>query len=411
MGVESRSFYLPTRPVGSVASTALARRLLRGRCVGGGRRRSHRSGSGGLRLGDLFGSDGRLFPKLIGRLARGTRRDERDRSTQEQDGAEERQPCRCLGLVGNERFGVVLPRDTDAIGFGVISHVRVMRRFYRLVKGGVTSASGWVHSLAVPSVTFAVVSHASETKEKLSSFCRRIQGSTGLRVAPEVYPSYAELLKNALEGRVDVVWAPPLVAIELEDQGVAQPAVVVRRSARAGYYSALFCLASASYQRVEELSKLRAAWVSKESASGYVVPRWHLRSLGVRLADAFRSEEFYGSHEATTDAILEKRADVGATHVSLDPVTGKLASAPWLLVGAAPGDVRVLLLVGPIPGDVVAISTRIGAETRAQLTAAFVGLRDDADGRALFEAGAFEPVPDGHLTLLRRLARFNETRA
>jgi ABC-type phosphate/phosphonate transport system substrate-binding protein len=203
-----------------------------------------------------------------------------------------------------------------------------MRRISRSVNQRVTSGIGRVHSGAVPEVTFGVVSRAPETHDALGSFCRRIRVTTGIELAPAIHASYSELLKRALEGRVDVIWAPPLVAIELEDRGVAQPAVVVRRSQRVGYYCALFCLAGAPFQRVEELSGLRAAWVSKESASGYVVPRWHLRSLGVRLAEAFASEEFYSSHETMTQTVLDGKADVGATHVSLDPVTGKLASAP-----------------------------------------------------------------------------------
>jgi len=35
----------------------------------------------------------------------------------------------------------------------------------------------------------------------------------------------------------------------------------------------------------------------------------------------------------------------------------------------------------------------------------------DADGRLLFETSHFEPLPQGHLDLLRQLARFSDTRA
>jgi phosphonate transport system substrate-binding protein len=323
-----------------------------------------------------------------------------------------------LRLVGIEHvhlFVLARVRNFRFVVTRVLGHVRVMRRFCASVNSTrfveVTSASGRVHSRAVQDVTFGVVSRAPETLGALGNFCRRLRVTTGIALAPAVYGSYADLLARTIDGRVDVVWAPPLIAIELEDRGVASPAVVVRRSSRVGYYSALFCLADARWERVEDLSRARAAWVSKESASGYVVPRWHLRSLGVRLNEAFADEEFFASHEAMTQAVLDGRADVGATHVSLDPVTGKLAAAPWLALGAAPGAVRVLLLVGPIPGDVVAVSSRLDSSAKRRLVAALVALRDDADGLALFEASAFEPVPDGHLTLLRRLARFNETRA
>jgi ABC-type phosphate/phosphonate transport system substrate-binding protein len=132
--------------------------------------------------------------------------------------------------------------------------------------------------------------------------------------------------------------------------------------------------------------------------------------MGIRLEKALTVENFFGSHEAATRAVLEDQADVASTHVSLDPVTGKLAAAPWLALGAKPADVRVLLLIGPIPGDVVSVSLRVEAVVRRQLVAALIAMKVDGSTRALFEASRFEPVPEGHLDMLRRLSRFSETR-
>lgn len=258
---------------------------------------------------------------------------------------------------------------------------------------------------------FGVVSAESASAESLARFCEKLGRATGLSVQPRLLGSYAELKAGARAGALDLVWAPPLVAIDLEDEAAAQAVVVVHRSARAGYYSALFARTESRFTRPEELRGARAAWVSKDSASGYFVPRWHLRSMGIRLDEAFGSEALLGTHEAVTRAVLDDAADVGATHVALDPVSGNLASAPWLVSGVAPSAVRVLLLVGPIPGDVIAVSQRVDVASRRQLVAALVAMKEDESSRNLFEAGQFDPVPEGHLDLLRRLARFRETNA
>jgi len=91
-------------------------------------------------------------------------------------------------------------------------------------------------------------------------------------------------------------------------------------------------------------------------------------------------------------------------------VTGNLAAAPWLAFGEKPNAVRVLLLIGPIPGDVVSVSSRVEGVVRRRLVAALVAMKADGASRALFEASRFEPVPEGHLDMLRRLSRFSETR-
>lgn len=260
-------------------------------------------------------------------------------------------------------------------------------------------------------LTFAVVSSSERTHEALARFCDSLQKSTGLAIEPRVLSSYSALREGVLEGKLDVVWSPPLVAVDLEDGRAASSIAVVQRSSRAGYYSALFVHAKSPIRRVEHLKGARAAWVTRESASGYVVPRWHLRSIGVRLEEAFSQEQFLAGHEAVTRAVIEGEADTGATHVGLDAVTGKLKSAPWLLMPVPPAIVRVVLLVGPIPGDVVMVRHGLAASMRRQLTGALLAVHDADDGtETLFEASRFEPVPDGHLTMLRRLSRFAETR-
>jgi phosphate/phosphite/phosphonate ABC transporter binding protein len=265
----------------------------------------------------------------------------------------------------------------------------------------------------VSPLTFAVVSSSERTQEALGVFCRQLETSTGLGVAPCVVPSYEALAGGVVAGEIDLAWAPPLVAIELEDRESAAPLVVIKRSLRAGYHSALFARADAPYRRVEDLVGLTAAWVSRDSASGYFVPRWHLRSLGVDLDRAFLREIFCATHEAVTEAVMSGSANVGATHVGLEPITGQLAASPWLSMGAAASSVRVLLLIGPIPGDLIVVNVRVAAAQRRQLTGALLSVRADEDdaARGLFQASCFEPVPEGHLSLLRRLSQYAEARA
>jgi len=262
----------------------------------------------------------------------------------------------------------------------------------------------------VPALAFAVVSRDEAVPAALGRFCERLSQATGRDVKPLVLGSYADLLESARAGEAQLIWAAPLVAIELEDEGLATPAVVVQRSIRAGYHAALVARADSAIKRVEDLRGVRAGWVSRESASGYFVPRWHLRSMGLELRKAFSEERFCESHEGVTRAVIDGDVDVGATHVGLDPVSGKLAAAPWLTMPGAP-PLKVIFLVGPIPGDVISISRRVDTATRRHLVEALVVTKDDADARVLFETSRFEPVPDGHLDLLRRLARFADTRA
>ncbi|MEB2313041.1 MAG: PhnD/SsuA/transferrin family substrate-binding protein [Sorangiineae bacterium] len=255
---------------------------------------------------------------------------------------------------------------------------------------------------------FGIVANSERTELALGQFCRSLSLASGVELRPCVVSSYEALSQALLMGDIQLGWTAPLLAVGLEDRGAAIPLVVVVRGVRAGYHSALFVRSDSPHRRLEELDGLTAAWVSRQSASGYFVPRWHLASLGVDVQRAFRREIFCASHEEVVEAVASGSADIGATHVGLEPLGGELASAPWIDLGMTPGSMRVLLLVGPIPGDLIVASPAVPVAERQRLTAALLGFRDDHDALALalFQATRFEPAPEDHLALLRRLARF-----
>lgn len=248
-------------------------------------------------------------------------------------------------------------------------------------------------------LSLAAVAAAESARQALPEFCSHLSNASGLRITPRMMSSYSELTDQCVRGLVDLVWAPPLVAIALENDNAATALVAVTRTTRSAYHSALFCLSLQPFRRPEDLRGASVAWVSKESASGYFVPRWHLRSLGLSLDRCFDREIFCESHEAVARAVLEGKADVGATHVALEPVTGQLARAPWQALGARPSSIRVLLLIGPIPGDVIAAARHVPLSSCRSLTAALLSMRQD-EGARLFDATRFEPVPEGHLRRL-----------
>lgn len=257
-------------------------------------------------------------------------------------------------------------------------------------------------------LNFAVVAQP-EQAEPLEAFCALLQASTGIRLRSTIMEAYPKMVDAVASGSVDAVWAPPLVAVDLEDRGAARPIAVVERSLRAGYYCALFVHPKSAIRKVEDLKGARAGWVSKESASGYVVPRWHLRSSGHDLKALFGEEVFFDGHEAVTRAVLDGAVDTGASHVGLDAVTQELSHAPWIHMGLRPGAVRVILLVGPIPGDVIMVSTKVPQAVAQSLTGALLSIGRADETRTLFEASRFEPVAEGHLSMLRQLSRFRET--
>lgn len=257
------------------------------------------------------------------------------------------------------------------------------------------------------SLSFGIVADGDRTRDALREFGHALGSSTGLTIRTIALANNEALITALAEAELDVAWAPPLVALELQQRQLAEPWLVVQRGFSAGYHSALFVRADSEIDEPELLRGKRVGWVSPDSASGYVAPRWRLRGLGFDPRTLFQEERLLGDHQAVARAVLEGAVDVGATHVAVDTNSGQLRSAPWLDVGADARDVRVIVLIGPIPGDVIVGASRLPVAVRQRFSAALLALPPAARpyAEAIFQAHRFDPAPRNHLDLLRGLAR------
>lgn len=255
-------------------------------------------------------------------------------------------------------------------------------------------------------LVLAAVSGLGSAGRHLRALADALAGELGREVVPSLLPSYADLAGEISAGAADLAWAPPLVALELERAGHAHVAVCSSRAGAIDYHAALFTQHTSKLEKLEDLRGAHVAWVDKQSSAGYVVPRLHLAQVGLEPSKLFGKESFLGSHEKVSLAVLAGEVDVGATYVSLDPVSKRAISAGWLEAGAAVNGAFVLAMFGPIPSDAVVITTRLDDEALvASLTSALLALPaavPQSVGRLLRADGLVVP-PAGHFDALRKL--------
>src|SRR5262245_60492160 len=93
---------------------------------------------------------------------------------------------------------------------------------------------------AAERLTFAVVSGSPSAEADLAEICHDIEQALSRPVTPHVLPTYAALQQDVEAGRAQIVWAPPLVALELLDAGLASIELCCTRGGQAAYHAALF---------------------------------------------------------------------------------------------------------------------------------------------------------------------------
>ncbi len=226
----------------------------------------------------------------------------------------------------------------------------------------------------------ALTTEPAATRARLDELCAALSSVLGLHVVGRGLWHYHRLLESMDAGEVDVGWLPPILALRAAARKRVVPIALPVRGGVASYSTALFTRPGSGITDVRDLAGVRAAWVDRQSAAGYLIIRAHLRALGVDLEHAFAADQFLGAHDAVARAVLDGEADVGATFVHIGagaPGAPAVTRAGW---GSAP--VRILAHAGPIPSDIIAATTRTPVPVMRALQTCLVAATDQPLRRA-----------------------------
>lgn len=254
-------------------------------------------------------------------------------------------------------------------------------------------------------LVFGCVPHVDDdaVRAKLNEFVDALGALAGTKVRPHRSPSPAALAGAFAAGRVDLAWLSPTLFLSADAFRFAAPLVSSVREGSTQFHAVLFVRRDSPIRSPTQLVGARAAWVAPTSASGYIVPRLALARYGLDPRTLFRSETFLDSHGAVSRAVLEHKADVGATYAVFengDATKGEVRAGfdniPEL-------EARILHAAGPIPSDLVVAARGVPIVTRAALVRAFEHVHERARGPiiSLFGADSFTSYVQGSLDPLR----------
>jgi phosphate/phosphite/phosphonate ABC transporter binding protein len=246
----------------------------------------------------------------------------------------------------------------------------------------------------------------SSLQSLFAELCELISKATGTTFTPNHALTYRELADALRRGEVGIAWMPPIPAIELQDQGACTALVLPSRGGQTSYHAAII-VRRGGPKTLAELKGRRIAWVHRDSASGYLVPRLHLSSLGYEVLHFFSREIFVGSHIAAIDALVGGQVDATVTFCSLDGA-GRVVTAGWTAAdGSNVRPVEVIATIGPIPNDAVVASTLLPASVRSAVTRWLLALEERPRQilAELLHAGDFRVASPTHYESLRHTVR------
>jgi phosphonate transport system substrate-binding protein len=171
------------------------------------------------------------------------------------------------------------------------------------------------------------------------------------------------------------------------------------------YRAALVC-AKAAPLELKSMRGVRAVWVDKDSAAGYLLPIVHLNRLGVEPGKVFVSQTFAGSLSLALEAVSQGKADLTAVYSrpaqAKTPHTG-LDDAPL----AIRDRLQIIGYTDEAPNDGIVIASSVPRETVDVLRPRLLSsMREPSAGYMLaqvFNAESLEPAVQGSYSALVRL--------
>ncbi len=258
-------------------------------------------------------------------------------------------------------------------------------------------------------VTFGLVpAQAGEpSRVLLKDLCDQLAEDTHVSVVPHCAPSPSALGSAIEAGRVQLAWVSPTLLLLSPALSRVVPLLSSVRQGVAFYHAVIFVPEGSDAKSAADLAGRRVAWVAPTSAAGYLVPRASLARQRIDPAKLFREELFCESHGDVARAVLDGRADAGATYAVFrggDPKQ-PLVRAGFQEIPVA-GRFRVVDVAGPIPSDMIVAEPSVPLSLRAALAGALCRLAvDPACSVAIRKIiGAEEFRPFSHAALLELTA-------
>jgi phosphonate transport system substrate-binding protein len=103
-------------------------------------------------------------------------------------------------------------------------------------------------------------------------------------------------------------------AMAIQKLGLVPIARPVNLDGASTYHAHVYTKKDSGIKSVKDMKGKKMAFVEKATTAGYIFPLAYLKENGVDNIDTFFSEYFFaGSHDASLGAVLDGKADIGAS--------------------------------------------------------------------------------------------------
>ena len=217
-------------------------------------------------------------------------------------------------------------------------------------------------------------------KERFKPLGEYLSKKTGVDVKFTVLSRYGNLVDRFEKEKMDGAFFGSFTgAVAIYKLGVIPVARPVNLDNTSTYHGYIFVRKDSNIKNVKDMKGKTMAYVEKSTTAGYVFPLAYLREHGVATPEKyFREYYFAGSHDAAIDAVLNKKADIGAAkHSIYDRVKKENSKIEQELV--------IIAESPPVPSNGLCVRRDLEETLKKKLKDALLGIHTDPDGQTVLK--------------------------
>lgn len=203
---------------------------------------------------------------------------------------------------------------------------------------------------------------------------------TGVTVEFTILSRYGNIIERFTAEKMDGAFFGSFTgALAIMRLGVAPLVRPVNLDGSSTYHGYLFTRKDSGIKSVADMKSKKMAYVDKATTAGYLFPLAYLRENGINDTDHFFSETFFtGSHDAAIDAVLKRKADVGAAKHSI-------YDRERILNPRIDKELAILAESPHVPSNGLLVRRGLQEPLKNKLMSVLLGLHNDPDGKAVLK--------------------------
>ena len=202
----------------------------------------------------------------------------------------------------------------------------------------------------------------------------------GIEVQLSMLSRYGNIIERLRAQEIDAAFLGSFTgALAISQLNVIPVARPINPDNTSTYHGHIFARKDSNISKASDMQGRTIAFVERATTAGYVFPLAWLKKEGVADYSVFFKEYFFaGSHDAAIDAVLNRKAAIGAAKNTIYEYyldNNPLAQEELIIIASSV----------PVPSNGLCVMQTVSKETIAKLQAALLGLDKNPAGRQVLK--------------------------